>query len=361
MIKGNKGEWSEFYTFLKILSDRKLFAADSELNRIPDKFYDVLKVIREEAKAGTRIYDISVYDQLVVITDSSGHCYGKIPMEQIRTKISYILKAIKSKEGTTFEIPLASEVMEELNCTQIKAVNNEKADIFVVIRDRISPMLPKLGFSIKSMIGSPSTLLNASRATNFIYEINNLNCTINELNKIDTKSKLRDRMDEILKHCDDLKFLGVEDDTFRQNLRKLETRLPEMIAEIVSVYYKGKGANLQMLINELEKEGVIKRKFDLSKNDFEYKIKEFLSAIALGMTPTKIWDGKTIAHGGYIVVKENGEIVCYHLYNRDEFLTYLLKNVKLETPSTGRHKFGDVYEEGSKIFIKLNLQVRFLR
>lgn len=37
MIMGNKGEWSEFYTFLKVLDERKLFFADADLNKIEAK------------------------------------------------------------------------------------------------------------------------------------------------------------------------------------------------------------------------------------------------------------------------------------------------------------------------------------
>lgn len=83
--------------------------------------------------------------------------------------------------------------------------------------------------------------------------------------------------------------------------------------------------------------------------------------VALGMTPKKEWDGFTKAHGGYIIVKENGEIVCYHLYNRDEFEDYLFNNVKLDTPSTTKHKFGKFYKENDEKRIKFNLQIRFIK
>lgn len=49
MITGNKGEWSEFYTFLKVLDERKLFFADADLNKIEDKYYPVINIVREEA------------------------------------------------------------------------------------------------------------------------------------------------------------------------------------------------------------------------------------------------------------------------------------------------------------------------
>jgi len=42
----NKGEWSEFYTFLRLLADGKLYAADSDLNKIEDLYYPILKIIR---------------------------------------------------------------------------------------------------------------------------------------------------------------------------------------------------------------------------------------------------------------------------------------------------------------------------
>ncbi len=34
MITGNKGEWSEIYTLLKVLGDKNLYLGDEDLNRI---------------------------------------------------------------------------------------------------------------------------------------------------------------------------------------------------------------------------------------------------------------------------------------------------------------------------------------
>ena len=79
------------------------------------------------------------------------------------------------------------------------------------------------------------------------------------------------------------------------------------------------------------------------------------------MMPSKKWDGQDEANGGYIIVKEQGELVTYHLYNRNSFENYLLNNTRLETGSTAKHKFGEIYkDEEDNMFIKLNLQVRFI-
>ena len=39
MITGNKGEWSEVYTLLKVISDKQLFAGDSNLNKFKPCFF----------------------------------------------------------------------------------------------------------------------------------------------------------------------------------------------------------------------------------------------------------------------------------------------------------------------------------
>lgn len=41
-------------------------------------------------------------------------------------------------------------------------------------------------------------------------------------------------------------------------------------------------------------------------------MKVLLIDVALGMTPAKEWNGRYDANGGYIVIRKDGEIVCYH-------------------------------------------------
>lgn len=89
-------------------------------------------------------------------------------------------------------------------------------------------------------------------------------------------------------------------------------------------------------------------------------MKCFLTDIALGMMPTIVWTGKYEANGGYLVVKENGDVLCYHFYNKNLFEDYLYNNTRFETASSTRNRFGFIEKQvdGSLIF-KLNLQIRF--
>ena len=47
-LSGNKGEWSEIYVFLRLLEIGKLYAADADLNKIDDVFYNIINIVRTE-------------------------------------------------------------------------------------------------------------------------------------------------------------------------------------------------------------------------------------------------------------------------------------------------------------------------
>lgn len=360
MIKGNKGEWSEFYAFLKILTDGKMFTADKNLEILKDDFYIVLKIVREETN-GRKSYDISRGDGKVVVFDEVEKLSGVVELEKIKNRVADIFEAMKNSKSTTFQILLAEEAMKDLHCSQIKASNGRKADLMIVLHDKKSPTFPELGFSVKSMLGSPSTLLNASGATNFVYKIVDYVKTDEDLKSCNGSLTVRDKAKHIYGLGGRLEYCGMDSEGFRKNLRKIDSNFPEIIAEIIKHYYSGKGSKISDLVDYISEDTEFCAKLDLNKSDFIFKVKRFLSDVALGMTPKKEWDGYAKAHGGYVIVKENGEVVCYHIYNRDEFEEYLYSNTKLDTPSTTRHKFGDVYVENREKKIKYNLQIRFVK
>lgn len=359
-MKANKGEWSEFYAFLKILEDKKLFAANKNLEIIADKFFVFKKIIRNETNQETKIFDLK--DSEIYILDSKGDVLKKIDDTKIKGKTIKIFENIKKAKTTTFDIPEAEELMNILLCTQIKADNSKKSDIDGIIYDRVSNKEELLGFSVKSMIGGASTLLNAGKTTNFIYEITNFDTAkIDEINKIEGRSKIQDRLKNILDNGGKLSFDRISKEEFEINLRKIDTVFPVFIAQMLQDFFLGKANKITDLVDLLEQNEDLKKMFRLSKSDYEYKIKNFLVSIALGMVPSKVWDGFTKAHGGYIVVKNNGDVICYHLYNRDEFLSYLYENTKFESASSTRHDYGKIYEENGKLYFNLNLQIRFLK
>ena len=143
------------------------------------------------------------------------------------------------------------------------------------------------------------------------------------------------------------------------NLQLIDSSLPLIMGNIVLEFYSGKGQSLVNLVDLVTTNNPCGFSLKYNHKFYDYKVKNFLTDSALGMTPTTVWSGKYDATGGYIIVREDGEILCYHLYSRNEFQDYLLKNTKLDGPSSSRHQYGTLYKDGSDAFIKLNLQIRF--
>ena len=94
---GNKGEWSEFYTFIKILSDKYLHAADEDLNIIEQVFYPVLKVIRKEAETGKQEYiidnntdKIEIIDEQIMLTQKGVKAFYQAKVKEFRQRSTNI-------------------------------------------------------------------------------------------------------------------------------------------------------------------------------------------------------------------------------------------------------------------------------
>ncbi|TSC85797.1 MAG: Type II restriction endonuclease HpaII [Microgenomates group bacterium Gr01-1014_7] len=357
--KANKGEWSEFYTLLKLLAEQKLYAADEHLEKLKDIFYPVLKVITAKNSDREISFELDDGEDIKVFNPRTASITS-VKRLVIKERIGRIFSAIKTANVSTFEIPLADEILEKLQKPVIKGYSHRKSDIVLVIHDVRTGIKPEVGFSIKSQVGGASTLLNPGTTTNFIFEINNFNSTAEKINGIETRAKLRDRLKAIYDSGASLKFAGMESGIFEENLIKMDSLLPDLIAEMVRIHYTGVASRITDINNELEKSGYNLVPGHASQKGFyEFKIKHFLMNTALGMTPGRKWDGLLEVHGGYIIVREDGEIVCYHIYNQDAFREYLYVNTRLETPSSSRYGYGSVYEQNGKHFIKLNLQIRF--
>lgn len=357
MLTGNKGEWSEIYVFLKLLAENKLFAADANLNAIPNIYYPIIKILREENNY-KREYRINGN---IKIFDGENNLLLDLPVSDFVYQSQKLFEKLKKTSGRSFAFNDIESFLSSIDVCSLKALKTDKADIKLVVHDLNTGLHPKLGFSIKSMIGGSSTLFNPGETTNFIYEIaGEGRLDINKINAIETAPKIANRILAIKEKGSYLKFKKIQSNRLQLNMCLIDSDLPEIIAELLLIKYSSSGgASLANLLRQLTTTNPLK--FDLSEGHpfYEYKIKNFLTDSALGMTPSKIWMGQYDATGGIIIVKENGDLVCYHIYNRNEFQNYLINNTVLEQASTSRYKFGDLYKENGKIYLKLNLQVRF--
>lgn len=233
----------------------------------------------------------------------------------------------------------------------------EKSDISMQIQEIHTNYIRNVGFSIKSEVGNAPTLLNAGQTTNFIYKVTGITSEQAEkINAIDTSAKIKDKIKAIKDLGGSISYADMNHQGFKRNLIMIDSSMPQILGNILLYYYEEDVKECGKLVE------LAGKRDPLGYGDavmYEYKFKKFLCACALGMKPAKKWDGLDEANGGYIIVRADGEILAYHIYNRNFFEQYLLDNTVFERASTSRHGYMGLYEENGEMFIKFNLQVRF--
>ncbi len=355
-LSGNKGEWSEIYALFRLLGEGKVHAGDADMNKL-DLYYPILNVIREESKKYE--YKPNV-EQNIVVIDEDGNEYARISMDKFMDESSKLLDNIKKAKGAAFSIPSAESFMGTIGCTKIKAPSLDKSDIHIIIHDLRTNMTPLLGFSIKSQLGTPSTLLNAGKTTNITYRIVGSPLSDEEISEINTIDDHLSRMQAILDKGCHLEYYDIDHATFKNNLLFLDSCMPQFIADCLTIdSMPGSTSAIKTAVEKVAESNPFNFNGANIEAFYAHKMKVLLLDAALGMTPAKEWTGQYDANGGYLVVKKDGEIVCYHFYNRNEVEDYLYNNTRFERASRSRYGFGSLYRNGSDICLKLNLQIRF--
>ena len=358
-LTGNKGEWSEIYTLLKLLGEGKVYAGDQNLNKIQDLFYPIIMILRQEKEGN---FNYKLQDKDVVIQTPEGEELLRIPALVFLSEAEKLLKAINEHNGS-FDIPQIESFLNSIYCYSLKAKSSDKTDIKIILHDRRTKMNSEMGFSIKSQLGGDSTLLNASKATNFNFKIEGAILSDEDIANINSINPSRDkvikRVDAIRKKGGILVFDKVDNSTFRNNLVMLDGDLPAIIAHLLLEQLNTGVSTLKELAKILTETNPLKYDVSQASPFYGYKIKHLLTSIALGMMPATAWNGQFDANGGYLVVKKDGEILCYHFYDRNRFEDYLFSNAYLERSSTSRHEYASIIkEDDGTLSFKLNFQVR---
>ena len=109
-LTGNKGEWSEIYTLLKLLGEGMVYAGDQYLNKIQDLFYPIIMILRHEKNENV---NYCPYDKEVVIQTPTGEELLRIPASIFLEEAEKLLEAIIANDGS-FSVPRIETFMKML-------------------------------------------------------------------------------------------------------------------------------------------------------------------------------------------------------------------------------------------------------
>lgn len=350
----NKGDWSEFYVLLYLLGQRKLYTADEQLNKMESFCFPIKKVMRNDTNTNKVDFVLNKINRVEIYVNSE--LSREMSSREFIDEATVLYNDILAGRGS-FDIPHAEKFLNQIHLERLAAPSSDITDITMELHDTNTGIDQIMGFSIKSYIGGAPTLLNASGATNFVYEVIGLSdIEMDEINSINSRTKIMDRIHAIKQKGGVMKYYKIVNGIFSGNLIMIDSRMEELLAELLLYSYEKNELDCRRIIDYLE----IKNPLNYPRRGvYTHKFKQFLCAKALGMEPSSEWSGEDDANGGYIVAKSDGEVLAYHLYNRDKFKQYLLDSTKMERGSTSRHGYASIYKENGKLYINLNLQIRF--
>ena len=381
--KANKGEWSELYALYKLLSEQNLYPINKKNKNGQRLRMPILSILRHTEQYLKAEYKIEEDGQVVI--NANGHNIIQIAKSDFYDIAPKLFEAIKkgapNEDGTSdssFELPEFDEFRKNTCCPNIKCYSKnlgngekDKSDLYIVIHDFVTGQTPIQGFSIKSEIGKPPTLLNATNLTNFKYKLSEnlpeemvaqINSMVNKRGQADIKGRVR----AILEQQVSLEFSTINpnakgDYVFLENLMLVDSMLPQIVSNLLVLSYSEDTRILSSLTDKLSEINPLGFPMKTNKKQYEAKVRRFVSDITLGMVPSAPWEAAHQAYG-LLVVNTKGEIDCYHIIYRKSLEDYLYENLKFETASASRYGFGKI-ETGSDgcQYFTLNLQLRFTK
>ncbi len=400
-FKGNKGEWSEPYVLFELLTKRKIYNCDADMNIIADIWHDIKAVIfktdaSDNGELGSLRFELGKNDkgEPEITLFRKDKPQVKLQYNDCKKHADTIKKILtdpkpeKDENGSLVVPKECSEYLRSIGRKSLKASSTKsKSDIWVQLPDVRNVSNKPLGFSIKSDSGSPSTVFNSTHQTNIVYKFNR-ELTEDEVKQLesmvkpDENKRMYPDYPARIKYCVE-NGIGLEFDheeamnvveedgkldsiltgehTFERNLKMVDTKMDELFGIIAYYAHFKHVTTLRDMVEALNEADP----FDMKPTDsypfYRKKIMDLLVAVTVSMEAKKVWDGKEGTNGGFIIVKDTGDIVCYHIFDRDDFREFLLKYMVFDKPANSRYLMMHLYpvdKEKGIYRTQLNIQMR---
>lgn len=341
----NRGEWSEFYAFLKLISTGKLRVLDGE----------------DRTSVDVRVGSVQKGGQSFVLSPPSifqvlpGGTSTRPRLRPIRAvsglgeSVDQLLSHIRTSRGS-FRHPESEELARSLGVSVQSDRTLSKGDLSLsFVRPDSGLQTPKHQVSVKSWLGSDPTLFNASvQGTRLIFQVSGLDDET-LLVLAASKDKPKETIKAVLTAGGVLTFVRFARREFSQNLGSLRAR--DAIAQMVLMHFSKSTRGKTTMNWVLEQKNT-----NEERRPLRAALREFLRAAALGMTASEEWNLDMTASDNYLIVDADGELLC--ILGRNKLEEHLFRLAYVDTPSTSRHDYGYPYMANGRWEIALNFQIR---
>lgn len=297
---------------------------------------------------------------------------ASIPTKDFSYNASNLYNGIKDCKGSA--VPAPSPVCDfaqviyvsKPKAPAVKALKKQfggKNDIFIEVRDGQTSIVSVMGFSIKSKFGQPPTLFNAGSSSQFLYKLTGCDAkTMRKFNAItgDDGGRGWGRCREYLtSHKITLEFTKPQNPIYNDNLFLVRESMSKIMAWCVKDRLIDSTGTYEVM--ETVERMAAANPLNVPNPEIYYEkaMKDFLMAGFTGMTAGTRWDGKEQVTGGYIVVMDDGDILCYHSNDRESFRDYLYRNTRFEYVSSKKYVWSYIFTDNGEFYLPLNISVRF--
>lgn len=371
-FSATKRELGELYTFFRLLADGAVSLGMPQAVKNDTKRWPVAMIQREEHD-GTRRYYIE-QDEVRIVTGTldknktfiaNAEGGRNFPREDFGDAAALILHTLKTVSGEEIEISEGLEAfLDAVNIYDLEANTDDRTDLSVAFWH---PEAPLTGFNVRCRLAPMNPLLDGGRTANLKLEQSGIKFAVPTVNKVnalpESPTEVAERMLMIERLGGVLKYSDVADRVFRCNLLMIDLHFPRMLAEMVRIMHLDGITRVSELTERIKEMNVLKIKDELiNKHGFyEFKMKQFLLALALGMRPAKIYNGTDSAVGGMFLTDGNGEVLCYHKSERQTFADFLYQNSRFEKSSVDKDKYGFLERENGVYYFKLNVKIGLIK
>lgn len=358
-FEATKREWGEVQSFLRLLADGYVCAGTPTGETCTERPYRIAVVQREEHD-GTRRYLIEG-DDIHIVGEKMDK---RVSREYFKAAAELIADAMKRTHTDGMESPDGvEEFLDEIAVYDLEAKTDDRTDYHIGFWTVEAPLV---GFRVCSRLAPMNPLLDGGRTANLKFEQTGVKFatpTVNKINALESPNEVIDRMRMIDRLGGVLKYSDVADKVFRSNLSMIDLHFPRLLAEMVRTMYVEDMTRVSELTERIREINPLKIKEELiTKHRFyEYKMKQFLLALALGMRPAKLFNGTDSAVEGFIMVDTEGCPVCYQKADKGTFEDFLFRNTRFEKGSLEKDKYGYLERENGAYFFKLNAKIGFVK
>ena len=330
-------------------------------------------LIQREEHDGTRRYYIEEQEVRIVsgATAKDGsfvpgekeeQCF---PREDFGDAAELILHLLKNVSGEEVEVSEGLEAfLDTVNIYDLESKTEDRTDFSVAFWH---PEAPLTGFNVRCRLAPMNPLLDGGRTANLKLEQSGVKFAIPTVNKVNalpqSLTEVAERMMMIERLGGVLKYADVADRVFRCNLLMIDLHFPRMLAEMVRLMHLDGITRISELTERIKEMNPLKIKDELINKHcfYEFKMKQFLLSLALGMRPAKIYNGTDSAVEGMFLTDGNGQVLCYHKSRPQVFADFLYQNTRLEKGAVEKDKYGFLERENGIWYFKLNVKIGLVK